>query len=255
MRFWFAPIVICGCAHLHTPPGPALPDRPGFTDTPAVLPPGAIQVEAGYTDDRLNDNRYQSAGEVLLRVGIGGPVELRLFGNSYATHSSPNVATVHGFEDFKLGVKVRLIEKPDSVHGLKPNLALLIATTFPTGASKIGAGVVQPEVKVAASWTTNSPFSVYSNAGFGTIFDGTAWSNHTWGSVATWYAVTPRISMFVEGLHVRTVSGPSSPTSYIDGGVTLLFGERFQIDVRAGRGVGSPVSAERFIGLGLARRF
>jgi hypothetical protein len=29
-------------------------------------------------------------------------------------------------EDFKVGAKLRLIEKPDSVHGLRPNLALLV---------------------------------------------------------------------------------------------------------------------------------
>ena len=254
-RSWLIPLVACGCAHLHTPPGPVIADRPGFTDTPTSLPAGAVQVEVGLTDDRFGGNRYQSAGEVLLRVGIAGPVELRVFGNSYATRAIPSTATVHGMEDLKVGTKIRLHAKPDSVHGLTPNLALLVATSLPTGDRDIGAGVAQPEAKLAASWTTGSPLSIFTNAGFGGVYDGTAWINHGWGSLATWYAATPRVSLFAEGLRVHHLSGPANVSSYVDGGLTVLFGERLQLDARIGRGVGSPVAGERFVGVGLARRF
>lgn len=249
------PLLACGCAQLHTPAGAVAPDRPGFTDTPTALPAGAIQVEVGFTDDRSGGTRYQSAGELLLRVGVPGPLELRLFLNSYASRATPSEATVHGMEDLKIGAKFRLIEKPDSVHGLTPNLALLAATTLPTGASHIGVRASQPEVKLAAAWTTSTPFSLYTNAGLGAVYDGVAWSDHGWGSLATWYAATPRLSLFVEGIHVQNMRGPAASSSYVDGGVTLLFGDRLQVDARIGRGAGRPVASERFVGIGLARRF
>jgi Putative MetA-pathway of phenol degradation len=252
---WLVPFVACGCAHLHTPAGPVVPDRPGFTDTPTVLPVGAVQVEGGFTDDRSSESRYQSIGEVLLRIGVPGPFELRLFANSFGVRTIADAEAAHGMEDFKVGAKFRLIARPDSVHGLTPSLALFVATTLPTGARNIGAGAAQPEAKLAAAWTTSSPFSFYTNTGFGAVYDGAAWSDHGWGSLATWYAATPRLSLFLEGNHVQNVSGPAASSSYVDGGFTLLFGDRLQVDARVGRGAGSPVTSERFVGLGLARRF
>ena len=252
---WFVPCVVSGCAHLHAPAGPVVPDRPGYTDTPTVLPAGAVQVEGGFTNDQSGAIRYQSFGELLLRLGLPGPLELRLFANSFGVRTTPDAGAVQGMEDFKAGAKFRLIEKPDSVHGLTPSLALLVAMTLPTGARNIGAGAAQPEAKLAAAWTTSSPFSFYTNAGYGAAYDGTAWSDHGWGSLATLYAATPRLSLFLEGIHVQNVSGPAASSSYFDGGLTLLFGDRLQVDARIGRGAGRPVGSERFVGLGLARRF
>jgi hypothetical protein len=250
-----AALLASGCAGLHSPPGPVIPDRPGYTDTPTVLPRGAAQVEAGFTSDQNGGTVYRSAGETLLRVGVGGPFELRLFGNSYATRTVAGAATVSGMEDLKIGAKLALIDKPDSVHGLAPNLALLVASTLATGANGIGAGAAQPEAKLAASWTTSGPFSFYTNAGVGAVYDGTSWSDHGWGSLATWYAASPRLSLFVEGMHVYDANGPVTPASYVDAGATLMFGERFQVDARVGRGAGGAASSERFFGFGFGRRF
>jgi hypothetical protein len=46
----------------------------------------------------------------------------------------------------------------------------------------------------------------------------------------------------------------AASSGYVDGGLTLLFGDRLQVDARIGRGAGSPVASERFVGRGLARR-
>ncbi|MFI5232189.1 MAG: transporter [Gemmatimonadales bacterium] len=252
---WLVPLAACGCATLHSPPGPVITDRPGYTDTPTVLPGGAVQVEAGYTSDRTGSTTYQSAGELLLRAGIGSRLEVRLFGNSYATRTISGGPGVSGLEDSKLGAKLALIDKPDSVHTLMPKLALLAATTLPTGARAFGAGVAQPEAKLAASWTTSTPFSVYSNAAIGGVYDGTGWGDHGWGSVAVWYGESSRVSFFVEGIHIYNISGDAPAATDVDGGLTLGFGDRFQVDARIGRGVGGLNGSERFVGVGMGRRF
>jgi hypothetical protein len=246
---------LAACATFHTPPGPVLTDRPGYTDTPTVLPAKAVQVEAGYTSDRAGPTTYQSAGELLLRAGIGSRLELRLFGNSYATLTSSGARIASGMEDSKIGAKLALIDKPDSVHSLTPALALLAATTLPTGARLLGAGVAQPEAKLAASWTTSTPLSVYANAALGRVYDGTAWGDHGWESVAAWYELNPRLSFFVEEMHLYNISGDAPPATDLDGGLTLGFGDRFQVDARIGRGIGRPNGSERFVGLGFGRRF
>ena len=173
-----------GCAGHVSPPGTVTPDRPGYTDTPPALPSGALQLEAGYTDDRTGALGYTTIGETLLRVGIGARSELRLFGNSYATRSTTGLPSVSGMEDPKIGMKTNLRAIPDSVHSAVPSVALLVAVTLPAGATGIGARRAQPEAKLAANWTTPSPFSVYSNLGVGAVYDGGQWGERGWVSVA-----------------------------------------------------------------------
>ncbi|MGH7655594.1 MAG: transporter [Gemmatimonadaceae bacterium] len=252
---WLVPLAACGCATFHSPPGPVLTDRPGYTDTPTVLPGGAVQIEGGYTSDRTGSTTYQSVGELLLRAGIGSRLELRLFGNSYATLTSSGARIASGLEDSKIGAKFALIDKPDSVHTLTPSLALLAATTLPTGARLLGAGRAQPEAKLAASWTTSTPLSVFANAAIGAVYDGTGWGDHGWESVATWYELSSRVSLFVEEMHLYNISGNAPAGTDIDGGLTIGFGDRFQVDARIGRGVGGLSGSERFVGVGFGRRF
>ena len=244
-----------GCAHFVSPQGAAIPDRPGYTDGPLALPAGAVELEAGLTDDNAGSVEYTTYGEVLLRVGIGARTELRLFGNSYATRAETGVPRVDGTEDPKIGVKTNVHTKPDSIHSLVPNLALLAAVTVPAGATSFRNDHAQPEAKLAASWTTPTPFSVYSNVGWGAVYDGLRWGQRGWASVALWYLVNPRVSLFGEGIALRSLQGSALPSNAADVGIIYLINDRFQLDVRAGHGIGRASGSERFFGAGFARRW
>jgi hypothetical protein len=248
-------LLLTGCAALRPVTGVVVADRPGYTDAPTALPAGGYQVEAGVTDDHVDDVTYRSAGELLLRVGLGARTELRLFGNSIGTRSVAGAPAESGLEDSKLGLKIALHTAPDSVHGLAPRLALLLATTVPTGAESRTAHKAQPEAKIAAAWTTSGPWSLYTNFGFGGVYDGTEWGTHAWTSAALWYAVSPKVSLFGEGLATGRVSGSATSSQYLDGGVTYLFGDHLQVDARYGHGVGSATSHEHFVGVGMAWRW
>lgn len=249
--------VVSGCAGYVSPPGAVSPDRPGFTDTPPVMPASAFQLEAGYTNDRTDAGTYATIGEILLRIGVGARSEVRLFGNSYAIRSSPGGPSTSGREDSKLGFKTNLRTKPDSVHSLLPNVAFLAATTVPTGTDGFGNQRSQPEAKLAVNWTTASPFSLYSNLGVGSIYTETGRAGRMWLSTAAWWSVNPKVSVFAEGMAMGRLSGSGSGTAgnWIDGGVTYLINDRFQLDARAGHGLGSETSSEKFFGVGLARRW
>ena len=247
-------LALTGCAMLRPVTGVVVADRPGYTDTPTALPARGYQVEAGVTDDHVEDATYRSAGEVLVRAGVGKGIELRLFANSYGTHWAPGVETTHGLEDAKVGVKLALHTAPDSVHTLVPRLALLAATTIATGAENRTAHKAQPEAKIAAAWTTSGPFSLYTNFGFGGVYDGTDWSTHAWTSAAIWFAASPKVSFFGEGLVTGRVSGSATSSKYVDGGVTYLFSDHLQVDARYGHGLGV-VSHEKFFGVGAAYRW
>lgn len=248
------------CAHFGAP-GPVVADRPGYTDTPVALPARAVQLEAGVTDDRTGPpaarTTYVSAGETLLRFGLGARSEARLFGNSYGVRTAPGESTTGGAEDVKLGGKLNVRSIPDSVHSWMPNVALLAATTLPTGASGFGTGSWQPEAKAAVNWTTASPFSLYANLGYSDIVNETGRATKGWVSAASWWALNPRTSLFAEGLAIRRASGSGSGTTGndVDGGITFLINDRFQLDLRVGRGLGSETGSERFVGAGLAKRW
>ena len=248
------------CAHLGAP-GPVVADRPGYTDTPTALPARAIQLEAGVTDDQTGDaferTTTVTAGEVLARIGVGARTEIRLFGNSYDLRSGGRSPTIHGWEDLKFGAKVNLRAIPDSVHSWAPNVALLAATTSPTGARPFSAGVAQAEAKVAANWTTSSPFSLYTNIGYSGTYSDFTRQGTGWVSAAGWWAVNPRVSLFGEGYFFELVGDQNGSFggSKVDAGVTYLVNDRFQLDARIGHGLVGVQSDERFIGVGFARRW
>ena len=127
--------------------------------------------------------------------------------------------------------------------------------TLPVGATAFSAIHAQPEAKLAANWTTPSPLSVYSNVGVGAVCDGSRWGERGWLSLALWYAVNPRVSVFGEENSVRALGGSALPSNDADAGITYLINDRFQIDVRAGHGFGGVSGSERFVGAGLARRW
>jgi len=252
---WLIPLATAACIHPATQPGPVLPDRPGFSDMPNVLPAGAVQLESGFTDDRVAGTTYQTAGEALLRVGVGSGLELRMFGNSYAMRTGGGAAATRGMEDAKIGAKLRIIDLPDSVHGLTPSLALLVSSSLPTGAPGLTAGVAQPEAHVAADWTTSGPLSFAANAGIAEAFDGAAWSNQGSAIASASFDINAHLSLFAEGMRVVALSGPSQSATYVDGGVTFLLGEQLQLDAHIGRGISRGVSGERSFGFGIAHRF
>ena len=253
-------VALGACAHLGAP-GPVVADRPGFTDTPVALPAHAVQLETGVTNDQTGSAPFVTstltAGELLLRLGLGARSELRLFGNSYDLRTGGGSPDVRGLEDFKFGAKVNLRSIADSVHSWLPSAAILAAATTPTGANGIGAGASLAEAKVAMSWTTASPFSLYTNVGYtNTVSDFTR-QGKAWTSAAGWWALNPRVSLFAEGYVfgiVGDVNGASGGT-IADGGATYLVNDRLQLDLRAGHGLVGFSSTERFVGVGLARRW
>ncbi len=248
-------LIATGCAGFHPTPGPVAADRPGYGDSPDVLPAGAIEMESGYSTDRDRSGTTQSTGELLTRVGVGGGTELRFFGNSFVSHFAPGTPAQRGMEDAKIGLKSVIIDQPDSAHGIIPSVSLLVATSVPTGGHAIGAGALQPEAQLAAAWKTGSPFDLYANAGVNAERDGVAWSVPGWMCAGTSSDLFGGLAVFGEFFNVFPVQGDVRRAMFVGGGFTLQLGERTQLDAHIERGVSNGVSSERSFGFGIARRF
>ena len=219
-----------------------------------MVGPGRVQLESGVTRDDADGVANTSFGELLVRVGLTDHVELRLYPNSFVRRSTPGAADNQGIEDSRVGVKLRLLN-PDSLRSaLMPRLTAVSSATIPDGSNGIGAGVVLADAKLSASWSLPRRFSLYSNAGLGTVLgDGGSRGLRQAGSVALWYSATPAVSVFSElyAAAGRNAVGVAAVGAADAGATWLVPGGRLQFDVRAGRSVVQGTH-ERFVGAGMA---
>jgi hypothetical protein len=81
-------------------------DRPGLGFTPAVLRAGDVTWEQGLPDWSRADGASQYAADALLRLGLGGPLELQL-GTSYQRMAAAGIDH-DGRGDSSLGMKFAL---------------------------------------------------------------------------------------------------------------------------------------------------
>lgn len=226
---------------------PLITDRPDFTESSMSVAGGVLQLEAGYTFASVSDVSSHSFGEVLLRLGLGGPLEFRLGLNSYIV-STGNGGTQDGLEDLSLGAKVELIEG----SGMLPALGLIAAVTVPTGADSFSSNSTGADLVLAAGWDVGSQWSVGSNVGFlgGVLNDG---SDNQWlGSFVVGRTVSARGALFGEVYGFSAASADAD--IFIDGGVTFALNEHFQLDLRLARQV-SGVERETHLGVGVAHRW
>jgi hypothetical protein len=221
-------------------------DRPDFTESAAAMRAGMIQVEGGYLLSSDGEEMGHSLGEVLARIGLGGPVELRLGLNSYRIEAGDDV-THRGIEDGSLGAKIALA----GGAGWIPASALLATMTLPTGASAIGGGAREVEVVGAFSWELPAGWGFASNVGWGSGELGER-EAHGWSaSVTAGHAIGERLDAFAEMYGLRS-AGDNRLFSEV--GVTFAVSEDLQLDVHGGSQL-SGTGSERSIGVGIVRRW
>jgi hypothetical protein len=225
-------------------------DRPDFTESPETVPLGSIQAEGGYTYSRDGSSTIHSIGELLVRVPAGTRAELRLGFNSYSIEHAAGLVR-RGFEDMKVGTKVRLVEREE--RSMVPNVSILLLSTLPTGHRDIGSKAMQPTAKLALGWQLNERLSLQSNVNYTYASeDGTRFSQ--WASSASLGAdVTPRLETFVEWFGTNPVSVGGGRADYLNAGAAMKFGRSLRLDARIG--TNTRTTRDYFAGLGVARRW
>ena len=228
-------------------------DRPDFTESSALVSAGRVQLEAGltFTGTSRTDGGGTSRSwpELLLRYGLTSRLELRV-GQSLATLSSATDVD-SGFtelEDLYLGMKVGL----GAQQGMRPELALLVQTTIPTGGDQLSAESVLPGAALLAGWELSERYSLAAGLqanrlpgnGFGLA-----------PSVTVGRAFSPRVKAYAELYSFLPVADESGDRSahYANGGVAVLLSPTIQFDARIGAGF-SQTADRYFVGFGFAIR-
>jgi hypothetical protein len=235
-------------------------DRPDFTEASSVVGRGRVQVESGYTFSRDRDGGVSGAHtypETLLRTGAFAEwFELRAaltFQSSRVAGASAGTTTVRGLDDLYLGAKFALAEQ----SRFAPQLAVVVQTMLPTGASGIGAKRALPGVNLLYGWdvTTGAvTLGGSSQVNFAESQSGAFLELAQ--SVTVGFDFTDRLGMYGEAFSILPagVHGNSTPAAhYANGGLRLRTSPNVQYDVRFGAGL-TRASDDFFFGIGVAMR-
>lgn len=232
---------------------PLVSDRPDFTESTGTIAPRHVQVEAGVTWQEVGEEDSLTAGEVLIRLGVGERLEARFGVGSWSRIDAP-AGRADGYDDPTLGLKVRLTDpQSDRPPGL-PAVALLLGTSIPVGSDELTADEWQPEAKLALGWDLTDRFSVASNIGYAAPVDGDERLHQLQVSVSAGIVATDRLGFFVEAYGFSEEEADGEATRYADTGATFALTDDLQLDARIGFGLNDP-SPDRYIGVGAVARW
>lgn len=234
---------------------PLVTDRPDFTEAGSTVGRGVVQLEFGYTytfdNDGANQTISHSYPEMLIRYGILAEwLEFRIAQS--VESQSINGVDDSGATDLYLGFKIGITPQ----EGILPEMALIPQMTVPSGSRAVGSSEVLGGLNWIYAWEVNDFISTGGSTQFNRALDDgtndayTEWAqswtvayslNDCWGGYTEWYAFFPHSSDTMSAEH------------YFNGGLTYLFSNNIQWDIRAGVGL-NDAADDYFIGTGLSIR-
>ena len=256
--FTFALLCVPACAGQL----PALTsDRPDQTESAETVVPGAAQFEVGWThaeeDDEGFDLSTDAFPQTLIRYGLAENLELRLGFDGYVWQDveEPAGESVEddGAGDSEIGFKYKLWNE----QGRRPQTAVLVGTSLPTGEDPFSSERLDPSIRLAFAHTLSDALSLgYNVAGIWETEQDETGDRDTTASIAysaaLGIALTHRAGTFVEFFgSVPTDEG--KPANSFDAGLTYLITDNLQLDVLGGAGV-SEAADDWFIGAGVVYR-
>jgi hypothetical protein len=251
-------IVCCGThgmvwAHSDASGKPDAPslitDRPDFTESPQTVPQGMVQVEAGMTFERSSDSRTTTLGETLIRVAAGNKAEVRIGTPSYLRVNDGS-GRKSGLDDASLGAKFVLSRRENFP------LALIVATTLPTGSRRVAARRFSPEAVLATEVDLSKKTGLAFNVGIARPDDGDGRYNQCFGSVSLGVDVSEKVGAFLEAYAFNRTERGGQSQKFINGGFTYALNPNLRLDARIGQGVGNDTGrSDYFYGFGVSKRY
>ena len=231
---------------------PLATDRPGASESSAVMMPSFAQIEAGIKvfDDPSAQTGIEYGGTIF-RFGVIEDWELRLGWGGYLD-STP----VSGPNDGLFGFKYSISEGTDEIT--QPEMAIVVQTTVPFGDSDITSDKFDPKFLLASTHTLTDEFSLTYNLGFVLAStkkaDGsTATQSSGLYTLSFGYSVTDQLSLFAEFYGQIGLSTNDSPFLF-DCGLAYLLNDNSQLDFSAGAGLNSEAE-DFFVSLGYSFRW
>jgi hypothetical protein len=221
-------------------------DRPAVTDSSAVVPKGALQIENGFLDTGGQPFRTLDFPEALFRVGVGATTEVRFAAPDYFRDDLTPVGPRSGFGDLSVGVKQQL-GAPRRFQ-----LAAVLSLSVPMGANAISSHGYDPSVQLPWSRKLSPDWSV---AGMLSVYARTQNGSHSVTGESTFLVdrqITKACDAFVE--YAGDFPDSGGPRHLLHFGTAYKIHSRQQIDLHAGAGL-SAAAVDHFVGVGYSVRF
>lgn len=245
---------------------PIVTDRPDFTESTDAVPRGHVQFEGGYTFtlDREHSDRTRNhtVPEALLRIGVLEDLELRLGWEGYSfTDSLFDDRTrggrrtsredwSQGATDITVGMKYKLFEQ----QGWRPHVGVIAQVSAPSGSTELTSGDVDPEVKWLWAYDLADRWGLAGNLNLAAPTDEEGRFAQTAASVSASYSWTERLGSYVEYYGFYPNARHADCAHTLNGGVTFLVHDDFQIDLRVGAGLNEEAD-DFLVGVGFGYRW
>ncbi|MFC1562944.1 cation diffusion facilitator family transporter [candidate division KSB1 bacterium] len=228
-------------------------DHPDFTESVEVVPPGVIQFESSYTFKRHLNIKNYTVGELLIHAGIMKRMELQIGLNSFLTTRSPT-GNISGIEDGSIGLKFKLFDGVGDVGIGMPGAGLIIATSIPDGGSCCSENCMQPTVLLAFAKDVSERLSLGSNLAYTYASDNECRHNQFHAAFTGTASLAERYGCYLEYYQLFPANEDIHNAGYINGGLTYLVNNNFQLDTRLGIGITNDCP-DFYVGLGFAFRY
>lgn len=196
-------------------------DRPGFGDSPSIVPTEKLQLEAGLRVNHEDTQDNLSFPELLVRYGITESLEVRLL---------PPVIDIQQFQSDNTSTD-------PTPFGLGAKLGTSLSDTLDV------AGIANVTVPIRSeqdpAFTLAGVLSHSPDGPVGlSLYGGVEGTDHSgdpganiFSSVAASYSITDNLGSFVEFYWII----PENQTqTFFDGGLTYLITDNVQVDLHAG---------------------
>jgi len=227
-------------------------DRPDQTESAAIVPRHALQVETGFLlENDANDlfsTRSFTYNTTLLRFGLLNNLELRAgmdyFRASTTLNNTSISSTISGISPLYTGFKIKITEAQEWF----PQVAFLGGLVLPfTANSDRKPNYTAANIRFAFSHALSNRFSLGYN--LGAEWDGDSPVPGYFYSAALGFAVTDRLGAFFESYGLIPETGDAE--HLMDTGLTYLLLPTLQLDVSGGIGL-NKAAIQNFISLGLS---
>ncbi|MFB6231611.1 MAG: transporter [Salinibacter sp.] len=214
-------------------------DRPGFGNGTATVAPGTFQVELGAAAANDDFGTDAELGQLLLRYGVAGFLELRGGVGSLALDAPDTEYT-----GTSVGGKLRLFRSSLSA------LSVVSTWALPTGSGAFEADRVSQTLALAYNGALREGLSLSINVGASVPYGGDAAPSYLFIPTLS-VGLTDQVGGYVgyAGFYSTGLNA-----NYVEAGLTLTSSPDTQLDVNTGLQVDENRSAF-FAGLGLAHRF
>ena len=211
-------------------------DHPDFMKSVEVVPQGAIQFESGYTFSRHLNIKTHTVGELLIRAGIMKRMELQIGLNSFLINRN-STGSITGIEDGSIGLKFNLFDGVKDAGIGTPGAGLIISTSVPSGGSCCSENYMQPKVLLALAKDVAEHLSLGSNLAYTYASDNECRHNQFHAAFTAATSLTERYVCFIEYYQLFPANEDIHNAGYINGGLTYLVNNNFQLDTRFGSGI------------------